>query len=240
MKAYTLLLFAALLLGKTYGQQLSPQELLDKAIAFHDPDGQWPQFKDSLHIVMSTPNASDRDSRILINLPDDYFSVQATRDGQTSFYEVSKGICSMTYNGMSLDSTSAKERGMSCERALLYKNYYSYLYGLPMKLKDPGTILAPAVEETSFKGRNYLRLSVSYDPAVGTDRWYFYFNPETYALEVYQFYKTDESGSLLAESGEYILLKDLEDISGIRMPKIRSWYYNKNNQLLGTDRLMPN
>jgi hypothetical protein len=57
---------------------------------------------------------------------------------------------------------------------------------------------------------------------------------------VYQFYKTDESGSLLAESGEYILLKDLEDISGIRMPKIRSWYYNKNNQLLGTDRLMPN
>ena len=75
-------------------------------------------------------------------------------------------------------------------------------------------------------------LQVTYDETVGKETWYFYFNPTSYALEVYQFFK-DESKN----DGEYILLSEEKLVNGIKMPKIRQWYYNKTNQYLATDTL---
>lgn len=54
------------------------------------------------------------------------------------------------------------------------RNYYLYLYGLPMKLRDSGAHLAPQAKETTFEGRPVHELKVTYDAEVGTDRWYFY------------------------------------------------------------------
>ena len=48
---------------------------------------------------------------------------------------MNKGKCKKKYNGKILDSLNAKAKNMSCDRATHYKNYYTYLYGLPMKLK---------------------------------------------------------------------------------------------------------
>ena len=99
-----------------------------------------------------------------------------------------------------------------------------------MKLKDKGTITHEKVIRKKFKDKDYLVLKVTYTKEVGKDTWYFYFNPKTYAMEVYQFFK-DES----KKDGEYILLTDLETINDIKMPKNRAWYYNKNDGYLGTD-----
>jgi hypothetical protein len=219
-------------------QSLSASQLLDKAISYHDPKGTWLRFNDSLHVVMTTPNGPNRDSRILINLPKEYFSVTALRDGNTTFYEISKGNCRMIYNGELVDEETAKTSGLSCDRAELYKNYYTYLYGLPMKLNDPGTNIDHPVEKKTFKGKEYLVIKATYEASVGSDVWFFYFNPSSYAMEIYQFYKTDAKGSLIPDSGEYIILEGLADIGSIRMPKVRSWYYNKNDELLGTDTLI--
>ena len=99
-----------------------------------------------------------------------------------------------------------------------------------MKLKDEGTIIHQKVEKRKFKGKDYLVLKVTYAKEVGKDTWYFYFNPKSYAMEVYQFFK-DESKN----DGEYILLSGLETINEIKMPNIRAWYYNKDNVYLATD-----
>ena len=64
-------------------------------------------------------------------------------------------------------------------RGSMMKDYYTYLYGLPMKLKDPGTIVDPKVTKKRFKGKRYLVLKVSYDQEVGKDTWYFYFDQST-------------------------------------------------------------
>ena len=101
-----------------------------------------------------------------------------------------------------------------------------------MKLKDEGTVIHQQVNLNKFNGEMYLTLKVTYSENVGKDSWYFYFDPETYALEAYQFYH-DESKN----DGEYILLSELELINDIKMPKIRAWYYNKNASYLGTDTL---
>ncbi len=107
-----------------------------------------------------------------------------------------------------------------------------------MKLKDPGTHISDTVETKILADRTYLVLKVTYDKAVGNDVCFFYINPKTFEMETYQFYHTKkESGAIDWESGEYILLSEIKISSGIKMPKIRTWFTNKENRLLGTDRL---
>ena len=222
------------------GQQLTAKQLLDNSIAYHDPEGKWESFKGDFAVEMTTPNSSVRRSEISIDLKGEYFKVDATRDSITTSYTVDKTLCTMAYNGKVLDSLEAAEKKMSCDRATLYKNYYTYLYGLPMKLKDPGTNLSETVEKKTFKGKDYLVLKVSYDAAVGSDIWYFYFDPNTYAMEVYQFFRSDDKGNEKPNTGEYILLTEEATVNAIKMPKVRAWYYNKDDKYLGTDTLVEN
>ena len=183
---------------------------------------------------MKTPKNPNRDSEIKINLPKEYFYVKASRGENTTEYSVNKDDCEIGFNGKKPTEAEQKEHKLSCERANLYKNYYTYLYGLPMKLKDNGTIIHDKIERKKFKGKEYLVLKATYKKEVGKDTWYFYFNPKTYAMEVYQFFKDKPN------SGEYILLTGEEVINGVKMPKNRAWYYNKDNGYLGTDILKKN
>jgi len=233
------LMLCCIFIGQTllFSQQITSEQLLEKAIAYHDPNGNWFSFSSNFKVTMTTPNQSPRVSDININLPAEFFSVTANRDGNTQTYTVDKSNCSLFYNTTKLNKDAAKEKKMTCERANMYKNYYTYLYGLPMKLKDKGTNINAKVDRKIFKGKDYLVLKASYDKAVGSDVWYFYFDPESYAMKVYQFYKTGDKGNVTEGSGEYILLTEEETVSGIKMPKIRAWYYNKDDKYLGTDTL---
>ncbi|MFK8058687.1 MAG: DUF6503 family protein [Polaribacter sp.] len=222
-----LLLFTSII---SFSQEISGDELLKKAIQFHDPNNNWATFKGELLVTMETPKNGDRVSKINIDFPKQYFSVVAKRDTTITEFTVDKNETSFSLNGDKKPSEELKKKySLNSERANLYKNYYTYLYGLPMKLKDKGTIIHQKVERKTFKGKEYLVLKATYQKKVGKDTWYFYFNPKTYAMEVYQFFKEKK------DSGEYILLSGLETINDVKMPKVRAWYYNKDNGYLGTD-----
>lgn len=221
-----LLLFTSII---SYSQELTGDQLLEKAIQFHDPNGNWETFKGTLLVTMETPKGTPRNSEIKINLPEEYFYVKAKSGENTTEYTVIKENSKIEFNGKIPTEAEKKEHKLSFERANLYKNYYTYLYGLPMKLKDEGTIIHQKVEKRQFKGKDYLVLKATYSKEVGKDTWYFYFDPKTYAMEVYQFFKATK------DSGEYILLSGLETINEIKMPKTRAWYYNKDDGYLGTD-----
>jgi hypothetical protein len=178
---------------------------------------------------METPNKPNRNSEIKIDIPQEFFYVKAKRGVNVTEYTVLKNNAKVEFNGKTTSEKEQKQHKLSVNRAFFYKNYYTYLYGLPMKLKDDGTIIHQKVNKKTFKGKEYLVLKVTYKTAIGKDTWYFYFNPETYAMEVYQFFKETK------DSGEYVLLSDLETINDIKMPKVRAWYYNTNDTYLGTD-----
>ena len=224
---YLFLVYTAI----SFGQELTGQELLTKSIRYHDPNGNWETFDGTLEITMETPNNANRVSTIKINLPKEYFYVKATRDGKTTEYTVEKNECKIAFNGKTnISDEVIEENNLSCKRANLYKNYYTYLYGLPMKLKDEGTVIDQKVQKKTFKGKEYLVLKATYKEDVGKDTWYFYFDPKTYAMEVYQFFKDETK-----KDGEYILLTEEVEVNGIKMPKKRAWHYNKDNGYLGTD-----
>lgn len=217
----------------SFGQSLTAEELLEKSIAYHDPSGVWNTFSGSLTITATRPDAPDRISLVTMDHPSQYFSMTVTQEGSETTHMLKKETCSYTLNGSSKFSKEEEEKyRFTCERTHMMKNYYSYLYGLPMKLKDPGTILDPIVYKKTFKGTPYLTVKVTYDAEVGKDTWYFYFNPSTFALEVYQFYHNEAKND-----GEYILLDGLMEIQTMKIPQERSWFTNKDNTFLGADLL---
>lgn len=217
-------------------KELTSEQLLENTITYHDPNNLWNSFNTTFHVSMETPNALTRESDIMINNATGAFYLKAVRDTNMIEYKVRGGECSIAFNGNGqFSKEEAEANGLNCERAKMYKNYYSYLYGLPMKLRDPGTHIADNVKRKTFKGKEYLVLKVTYDESVGSDIWYIYLNPETYAMEVYQFFKKDNKGNQNNESGEYILLSEEMLVNNIKMPKVRAWYYNKDDAYLGTD-----
>ncbi len=223
---FIVLLFAV----KVYSQEITGNQLLEKAIQYHDPNNNWATFKGSFKVVMETPKSPKRISEISIDLQEQFFSLKTKRGTNNTTYKIDKNEVIISFNGETdLSSTTLEKNNLSKDRAKMYQNYYTYLYGLPMKLKDTGTIIHQKVARKKFKGKEYLVLKATYTKAVGKDTWYFYFNPKTFAMEVYQFFKETEN------SGEYILLSGIETINDIKIPKNRAWYYNKDNKYLGTD-----
>ena len=230
MKYGLLLIVFIMFSSATIGQQINGYQLLDRAITYHDPNSNWDTFSGTLNVTMETPNNPDRLSKISINLLEDFFNLEVVKKDKKTNYTLDKGSCRTSI----IDSINDSSKRTPCETAVLYKNYYTYLYGLPMKLKDPGTIINPKVGSKNFKGKDYLVLQVTYEETVGKDVWFFYFDPVSYAMEVYQFFKGDpmKEGE---NTGEYILLTEETVINGIKMPKNRAWYYNKDDTFLGVD-----
>ena len=228
---HRLLFLVFILVQSVNAQQLASKEVLDRAIAFHDPENHWRIFSGTMRIDMETPNSGLRSTVLELDFPEQYFKTTVTKDNTTIESELTKGECTLKLNGDTNIPTILKDSlKISCDRAKRMKNYYTYLYGLPMKLKDPGTLLDDRVLKKTFKGKEYLVLKATYAQDVGEDTWYYYFDPKTFAMEVYQFYH-DESKN----DGEFILLSELLTVNDIKFPKVRAWYYNKDEKYLGTD-----
>ncbi|EAZ82717.1 DUF6503 family protein [Algoriphagus machipongonensis] len=217
MKISILFLFCGLFLYSCgEGEKKAPEtgsELVSQSIQFHDPNGIWSSLDATFVIEDSLPPG--RDSRSY------FFSL----DNSRSFLSYSiEGLEFEVEN----DSVKVLNGEMAEERALRMRNYYSYLWGLPMKLADPGTEIEKEIQEEVLNGKTYLVARVPYEK----DVWYFYFDPETYAMEAYKFYQ-DEANL----KGEIIYLEGLVNYKGLKIPANRTWYRTEIDEFLATDML---
>ncbi|MEL6988498.1 MAG: DUF6503 family protein [Bacteroidota bacterium] len=227
----SIIITSILLLIFPFKKEMSGEDLLNRSIAFHDPKGKWECSKIKLSLKQTTPNKEPRLTECKLDNKRNYFWQQDSRGDKTTTRSFTKGTCQHWLNGNKDFSEEAKkENRLDCKWTQFWHNYQSYLYGLPMKLKDPGTIVHNKVEAVEFYGQNVLKLKVTYEPEVGKDTWYFYFDPTNFALVSYQFFH-DESKN----DGEYILLDGLTKGKGMQLPKSRKWYYNKDGKFLGED-----
>lgn len=217
--------------------QLAPPtgpELVQQSIAHHDPNGKWPTLRTRL-FFQSTP-AKGKASTFEVELDNGtgYFCHISHPEGR----EVVKGVV----NGQEIflldgqpdpSNEDRKKFRLAAGAAQRTRNFYTFLYGLPMKLRDAGTRVAPEAPLQPLLGQTYPTVQVSYDPAVGQDTWSFYLDPRTSALQAYRFHQHKEPND-----GEYVLLNGVLAVEGIRLPKERQWYLNKDDSYLATDLLL--
>ncbi len=227
----SLLLILFLFSFATIHGQSPAQKLIDNSIQYHDPDNKWDSWNPDLSFTVLYPGKPDGKRSVRFDNKKEEFNFVANYKEGKLVYSVKQGQAKATWNDSeTIPESAAKQYRISTDRALMYRNYYVYLYGMPMKLNDPGTQIEPSVELVDFYGKKYNKIRVTYDQSVGKDTWYFYFDPATNALQAYQFFK-DESKN----DGEYILFEGEIIKDGIKIPKDRKWYYNNDGKYLATD-----
>lgn len=226
------LLLVGFSVDSAWAQAPTAEELLTRSIAYHDPQGRFLTEAHRLQFLETRPDGADRHSEVLVDVAGGRFHMK--RAGEHEIAGVlAPGKCEMTLDGRSEVSEEERaEHRLSCERLQQMRNYYTYLWGLPMKLRDPGTILG-RVTSTTFEEKPVYDLKVTYDEGIGADVWYFYFDRESYALIGYRFYHDEAKND-----GEVILLAGEEEAEGLRLPKSRTWRTHQDDRLLGTDSLL--
>ena len=129
---------------------------------------------------MVSPNRPKRKVKIKINLPSALFRLEVHQNDNILISKLEGAKCYLEFNGKSdlTDEIKAKYN-LNCKRAIYFRDYYTYLYGLPMKLKDPGAIVDPLVGEKKIDEEEFWVLKVTYDESVGKDTWYFLFDKKT-------------------------------------------------------------
>ena len=208
---YAIILVFTLLSAHLSKAQPSAKEILDKSIAYHDPQSQWSTFNQILSFNEKRPDGTEKKATVEIDNNRGFVSVN--RDDEM--------IISMTN-----DQCEIIKGDKDCEYASMIRNYYLYLWGLPMKLLDENTPLDSEVKEVNYLGEGCYRLRVPYEK----DIWYFYISRDSYRMIAYQFYKDEQ-----AKKGEYILLEGEVSLKGLKIPKARSWYTLPDSTYLGVD-----
>ncbi len=210
------------------------EALLDRSIAFHDPGALWGTRPYELRWVGTDADGAERVDVAFVLYPDQTrFELEGRYRGSALEYRTSGDTWSGSVDGSS-DPSPEQREAMRLERenGLFWRSYFGFLAGLPMKLRDPGTHIDPETIPTTFVGKEALAIRVTYDPAVGADTWYFYFDPSTAALLGCRFFH-DEA----ANDGEYLVFEGLIEADRLRLPRQRSWYVNADDRLLGTDEI---
>lgn len=211
------ILWLCLMVGFTSCQpSLSGPELVKKSIQYHDPKDEWKNINHLFYFSDTRPDKSSRHYQVSIDVSENYF--RYINESEELVYEISKEKC-----------LSDKPERPDCERGLMLRDYYMYLWGLPMKLLDPGTAITEEYQRETIEGIEAYVVQVPYEK----DVWYFYLHPENYSLIAYKFYK-DEPKAI----GEIIYLEGEINIGEMKIPAKRSWYRTENDEFLGTDFLL--
>jgi hypothetical protein len=231
-------IFGLLLLSFCQSSQETDQQavppLLQKSIAYHDPEGNWQQFKARLYLIHTDTSGKETPFELEIDNNTGYFSHISHRDKKEIVKGISPdGTAFFLIDGKKEISQEEREKyKMTRESAEGTRNFYLHLYGLPMKLRDAGTLVSDSVYIESLHGKDYQVMQVSYEPSVGNDTWFFYLNPTTAAMEAYSFHWGNP------EAGEYVLLEEELEVNEIKLPRVRKWYFTKEDQYLGADILI--
>jgi len=231
MRSPFLIILLSLFINTISSQNITPKDLISKSIQYHDPSGILMKKDVSMSYTGIRQGGEESKTSIAFNIKKETFQMESVNDEVSIMSSLDKEEVTILVDGKEKYSSEIKDKyGLNPERVVMMKNYYQYLWLMPMKLNDPGTIIDPKVSRVDFFGKNLFQIRISYSPEVGKDVWYFYFNPETYALQGYRFYH-DESKN----DGEYIILEDEAIFKNVKLPKKRTWYTHKEDKLLGTD-----
>lgn len=208
MKKLTLILFFLPTLLWTQ----TPNEILKKAVNYHDPNGEWKALKATFSFTETRPDASDRNTTLELNNAMNWHKINRNNE---EIYEVDG------YGNVKILKGDKDE-----ERGKTLRSFYVYLWGLPMKLLDKGTPMVNKIVAKKIDNKSYVGVEVAYEKETYT----FFFDPLTYQMVEYQFFKNDDPNS-----GELIKLEGEVKVGNMRIPKERRWYDLSSNKYLGTD-----
>ncbi len=206
---------------------LSPAEqLLSQSIAYHDPQGNWSKLKSSVDVntelrMDSIPELSQRHihfnnlkGEFALNWDSKKIGLSGVINSDTCYVNPNKEISKEERNEIAAN--------LGCERISMYKDYYHYLLGIPMKLMEDKAIITDSILQRTHDDIKYDVVKINYEPLDQMPSWYFYFDQKDHSLQLCKFTSAEDEN----EGGEYILYNGETLSNGIKFKKRHIWLYN--------------
>ena len=211
------------------------ESLLARSVAFHDPHGHFGSKTIGLTWSgLGTDGTERMRFEIAMAADQNDFTLEGNY-GETQFeYSVEGSQFHAVIDGEAEYDDEARDKMvLGREDGMFWRNYFGFLGGLPMNLRSDDVHIDAAVEATQFMQQEVHAIRVFYEESVGTDTWYFYFEPESAELVGCKFTKADP-----AKPGEYLVFEELAEADGLRLPMRRRWYMNDDDRHLGNDEIV--
>lgn len=214
MRQSLLLIFATVLFScnTQAPTKETPKDIIKKSIQFHDPKGIFNEFSARFNFESSF---SWNDS-----IPEELIMDMDFRNYSLLYHNLDRKM----KLDFKKDTCNTIEGSTNCNDFIWAYDFYLYIWGLPMKLADPGINIKDTLYSINQNGKNFKAIDIEYE----TEYYSFYFD-SLYALNGFQFIKKDNPAK-----GEIIWLEGIIEHQGIKFPKKRYWYDLEKN-LLGTN-----
>ncbi|MDN5201018.1 DUF6503 family protein [Fulvivirgaceae bacterium BMA10] len=212
---------------------VTANDFINKSIAYHDPENHWSSYevKVNNHIEMADTTLPRVERSIFLNNAKGIFSVNATIDGHDFNATVKPDTSYVTWGKPDPTKQDSLRYGLDGSGAQRMYNYHRYLQGIPMVLKDEGTIVSDSIYTDYIEGKAHKVITVNYLPEGQHPTWQFYINEEDYAVTWAKFFRLTQQGD---STGEYIKFKSPIVVNGIKRYRTFVWEY-LNGKPLATD-----
>ena len=227
-----ILLALVLISFTSFGQTPNSNDIIKASIKYHDPQGEW-EGLDADFVVLS-----DRDTAWLhlANLRSMVEWKEKLKDGRyiTGGYQGDSCF-------VKIDDKLIEPKGqidnllLDCPQIIGRSNYWLYMYGLPMKLKDEQAVIDPKPEKVNFLDNQYWRIKVHYNNPDG-ERWQFYFDTDSYRFAIAQYFHP-----ALGDDNEYIIFDTPIQVGTMVLPSKHNWYMYNKKEYIGFEQItIPN
>ena len=210
------------------------EEILEKSIQFHDPEGKWENYSGVLKLINSRQKGFTAGTEVIeINVPEDYYKDTWIRGNIKIEKEVKDGKISLTINGNTATDEQIKDFWLNDENVIGMKTWHYYHFGHLMHFKNTGSVIQKTVLEENFRGNPcYVITFIGNEGEVShpywAGKWQFKIDKESFALRgVY----TDA----MMPEGWTDVYEGILEINGIKLPRVRTYYAGSGNELIYVD-----
>ena len=191
------------------------EDILNRSIKAHDPEGKWHGFKQAITIKSQSVFSDNQPENLILTLDiaHDYLCYQNDR----------RKVACCFQNDKTMDML----KNQDCGSYSWTKDFYTYTLGLPMKLQDHNTNLQATFTDTLFNNKECFTLYVNYEK----ENWEYYINKSNYYLEGFKFVQNNDN-----TKGEIVVNNGTTTINGVNFSSTKTWYA-LDGKLIGTDSL---
>lgn len=206
---------------------LNSRDIIQKSIAFHDPDSHWNQLKAEFHFSSSFSFNDSIPEALEISIDVAKNALRYHNLDRKVDFSFTPDSC-WSHQNSSVVSLLSENGPSDCNNYKWTHNFYTYIWGLPMKLNDPGVIPSNKVLTTVINGISCYQVEIAY----AAETYQFYFAKENYELIAFEFLKNDNSGK-----GEYIILEGIYEYNSILFPAKRTWMHLQDRSQIGVNQV---
>ncbi|MFD2588682.1 DUF6503 family protein [Croceitalea marina] len=207
--------------------------ILNQVKEKYDVSGNWKNSEIKIHIQEPRVGNPKRYTRLVFNNTSGYFEMQRTKDiGAIKRIININGESKIFVDGKSVLSNEIKEKyALNKQKTEEHKNFYKILYGVPMSLTNELWNTIEPAQSGEYQGKEVYRIDLVLKENVISKNWTLIISKEMDKLLAIEFNHPEDGadgGEILRFFGEY-------EFNGVKIPRIRNWYSQSQNEYLGSD-----